>query len=340
MTGILSHIIRRQFSNQFENVATEALAYLLSESEEVSLTMGSIVRDVVNDLPPLRFRTQQNAGGMRPDLWGLAGATPRMLVENKFWAGLTDNQPVEYLGLLAEVTEPSALLFVVPGARQGVVWRELLRRLDDAEIRHDEVGTGPELEHACTTSLGPAMALTSWPKLLARLGPAVSDSAGLAADLEQLRSLCESADLDAFHPFKREDLTSHLIPSTIGQLTTVVRQAVDLGIGSGALSTKGTLPKANWDGAGQYASFPAPGVGLWLGVDYPAWKAHGFPVWLRFNATDWGRAHEVRPIAEPWAHARGLPIMKVDGVLYVAIDVPAGEDLDRTADRAHDPRFP
>ncbi len=46
------------------------------------------------DLPELTFKTQQTEGSIRPDMWGFAGNEPCVYIENKFWAGLTDNQPV------------------------------------------------------------------------------------------------------------------------------------------------------------------------------------------------------------------------------------------------------
>ncbi len=66
---------------------------------------------------------------MRPDMWGMDGSEPRVFIENKFWAGFTDNQPVEYLKLLAKYSQPSVLLVVVPEARQETIWRELKQRM-------------------------------------------------------------------------------------------------------------------------------------------------------------------------------------------------------------------
>ena len=49
-----------------------------------------------------------------------------MLIEAKFRAGLTDNQPMAYLKRLPANT-PSALLFVAPAARLTTLWNELRR---------------------------------------------------------------------------------------------------------------------------------------------------------------------------------------------------------------------
>ena len=97
MSTVFSHIIQKRFSQVNEDVATDALAYVLESSEAARSGMTKLLRGILPDLPPLRFKTQQVDGTIRPDMWCFAGAEPRVFVENKFWAGLTDNQPVSYL---------------------------------------------------------------------------------------------------------------------------------------------------------------------------------------------------------------------------------------------------
>ena len=73
-----------------------------------------LLRGIEADLPDLHFRTQQTEGSIRPDMWGFDGLDPRVFVKNKFWAGLTDNQPVSYIEQLSAFTQPTVLLVVVP----------------------------------------------------------------------------------------------------------------------------------------------------------------------------------------------------------------------------------
>jgi hypothetical protein len=120
-------------------------------------------------MPELRFRTQQTEGSIRPDMWGFDGVNPRVFVENKFWAGLTDNQPVNYLRQLSEYTQPAVLLFVVPAEREQTLWRELIRRLEDAGISAPDKKTAAGIAQYSPTSIGPILALTSWTRLLAVL---------------------------------------------------------------------------------------------------------------------------------------------------------------------------
>lgn len=134
METVLSHIVRKRFSAEYENVATEALAFIVQSSEAAKRGLMKLFHGIAPDLPSLQFRTQQNEGSARPDMCGLSDGIPRVFIENKFWAGLTENQPVTYLGILSKYDKPCILLVVVPEARQETMWRELLRRLTGAGI--------------------------------------------------------------------------------------------------------------------------------------------------------------------------------------------------------------
>ena len=129
MQTVFSHIVQKRFSQVNEDVATDALAFILHSSESARNGMIRLLRGIIPNMPSLRFRTQQSAqqteGSIRPDMWGYDEAEPRVFVENKFWAGLTDNQPVAYLRKLAEYTQPTVLLVVVPDAREQTMRREL-----------------------------------------------------------------------------------------------------------------------------------------------------------------------------------------------------------------------
>ena len=130
MHTVFSHIIQKRFSRMNEDVATDALAYVLESSDAARRGMTKLIRGITPDLPSLRFQAQQVEGAIRPDLWGFADNEARVFIENKFWAGLTDNQPTSCLQQLAAHRQPTLLLVVAPAARERTLWRELLRRLD------------------------------------------------------------------------------------------------------------------------------------------------------------------------------------------------------------------
>src|SRR5687767_5081415 len=125
MNTVFSHIVQRRLSQENENVATEALAFIVESSAPARAGLMKVLTGVAPGLPALRFRTQQTKENARPDMWGFDGGTPRVFIENKFWAGLTENQPVQYLRVLAHYPNPAVLLTVVPANRLETVRREL-----------------------------------------------------------------------------------------------------------------------------------------------------------------------------------------------------------------------
>jgi hypothetical protein len=89
--------------------------------------LNSIPTSLDLPLPEVRsFRTQSPAENLAiPDLAGFnAEGRVRILLENKFWVGLTANQPAAYLERLPE-DGLGLLLLVVPRRRLHALWPDL-----------------------------------------------------------------------------------------------------------------------------------------------------------------------------------------------------------------------
>lgn len=101
-TSLFAHLAL-QFGSQPENLATEALGYVLQHSETARAAVRDLVRGLGSTIDDdLTYATQSSGEDLaRPDLVGRSstGAEP-LLIEVKFWAGLTENQPVAYLARL------------------------------------------------------------------------------------------------------------------------------------------------------------------------------------------------------------------------------------------------
>jgi hypothetical protein len=332
MQTVFSHIIQKRFSQVNEDVATDALAYVLESSEPAREGMMKLLRGIVPDLPPLRFKTQQAEGAIRPDMWGFSGTRPRVFVENKFWAGLTDNQPVSYLKELSAHPEPTVLLVVAPAAREQTLWRELKHRLAAAGITATDRAAAAAVPCSADTELGPVLALTSWGNVLSVLEHQCADDPGPRGDLVQLRALCDSADMDAFTPLSGEQLSDQRTPGLVLQLGAIVQATVDLAVSEGVLEIKRLNPQASWERIGRYARFAGQrqeGVGVWFGVHFGLWKTHGAtPLWVVFHDTGFGRGREVRALVEPWAVQNGVLTAATGADFAVAFEIPEAEEKD------------
>ena len=95
----------------------------------------------------------------------------RVLVENKFWTGLTETQPVGYLDQLPS-DAPAALLFVVPHTRLHIVWAELKERCATKKIDLTDEAKTDDIAWSRTGNR--ILAITSWKHVLAQLQQAAS----------------------------------------------------------------------------------------------------------------------------------------------------------------------
>ena len=333
METVFSHIIQKRFSQVNEDVATDALAFILNSSVAAQNGMMKLLRGINPKLPNLQFRTQQTEGGIRPDLWGVGETEPCVFVENKFWAGLTDNQPVSYMRQLAEyTTQPAILLVVVPGAREQTMWRELKHRLimDGISVTDRGFHAGG-IACSGTTEIGPILALTSWKRLLSVLELEVADDPAARSDLLQLQALCESADQDAFLPISSVEITDQRTPAFILQLNLIVQASVDLAITKGVVNIDGLRPQASWERIGRYIRFfDQKGVGFWFGIHFKAWEKYGeTPLWLISYPGEFSRVHVVRPVIESWAAREGVFTAFQNDELAVAMNIVTGEEKDQ-----------
>src|SRR4051812_11464475 len=122
MDTLLAHLAFRRLTSQTEDLATEALAYLLSQSESARGAVKRHVERFGGNLPDQLVYVTQSVGEHeeRPDLVGQTrDGVELLLLEAKFWASLTENQPVTYLKRLPP---GGILLFVVPEARIPSTW--------------------------------------------------------------------------------------------------------------------------------------------------------------------------------------------------------------------------
>ncbi|MCA1492005.1 hypothetical protein I6F11_13840 [Ensifer sp. NBAIM29] len=115
----------------------------------------------------LSFATQAVAeDDGRPDIEAYSCDLQRcVVVETKFHAGLTINQPLTYAARL-QAGRPSALVFVIPSARMSSLWQELTRRLKGGDyLVSSRREIQPELWHA-TFGAGHHFVLVSWRAVL------------------------------------------------------------------------------------------------------------------------------------------------------------------------------
>ncbi|HEY5140395.1 MAG TPA: hypothetical protein VIJ25_13930 [Methylococcales bacterium] len=130
-----------------EDIASEGLTYILQRSKSARRAINKIIKsDCDLDFEDLSFTTQNSGDKLeRPDISGYNSNGKEVLIlEAKFWASLTDKQPIEYLERLK--SNNSVLVFICPTLRVRPVFDELLKRVKATQFQFT-----PNKETHCIT---------------------------------------------------------------------------------------------------------------------------------------------------------------------------------------------
>ena len=298
---LLAHLAGA-FSHQPETVATESLGHILSGSEVARGALRDVLLSVGTDIGPIaRVRTEATGEeGERPDLVCLdRDGGERLLIEAKFWAGLTDHQPVTYLRRLPDHHQ-SALLVVAPSLRSETLWPELMRRVSQAEvIELGDVGTERQVRWVVVGDRRRLM-LTSWRTLLDSLASAAEAAGdmGTANDVLQLQGLADRQDSDAFLPLRPEQLGLEL-PRLILHLVQLVDDVCSR-IFQTEWAARNRMQR-RWEG-GHWQYMNLGGLNAWFGLSFELWRDYReTPLWFGFQESAWrDHGEEILSKLEPF----------------------------------------
>lgn len=286
MTTLFSGVVPL-FTSRLEDVAVEALGYILTGSESARQALQQMLSVGGADVGEIgRVRTQASGErGERPDLSvDDADGTERVLIEAKFWASLTDNQPVSYLSRLSR-NGSSALLFVVPMQRMETLWPEVCRLSREAgyDVLLDS-DTG-DVRSAVVDGSSCRLMLTSWAALLNAMAAQTSGDPAVLADIQQLRGLTEQMDSEAFLPLRSEEFAPWFA-RRMRQLPGLIDDATNRARDLGWVSTERLARTPLRSGYGRYIQLA--GVYARFDINYDYWAERGdTPLWLwLYNVND------------------------------------------------------
>lgn len=321
-----------------ENVATEALAYILRRYPAVWQPLRKWLALTQIELPDrLLFSTQVTDQGddAIPDLVGASPETgkPIFVIESKFWAGLTPHQPTTYLRRLVAGT-PGIVLAISPKKRFETLWPKLLRACDEGQIAYG--AASPVVSGLRFVSVGPshALVLTTWEAILGIMNSdaAARSDVELAGDVEQLNGLAERMDSSAFLPLVPGDLSRQFglravqYADMVESIVKVLRR--DHGADITGLSAGRTLYSI-----GRY--FKLQHLGLFLTFAADIWAKFGeTPLWLRVKYRSGEPGQDALWPTPPWLREAlidafpGDPdrIRQTTDGLYVSIELKTYAD--------------
>lgn len=293
MQSLLGQFYSRIKGSQ-EDIASEGLTYILQRSKSARLAINKIIKsDCGLDFEDLNFSTQ-NIGGKseRPDISGFdTDGNEILILEAKFWAALTDNQPIEYLKRLKQ---NSALVFICPTLRVRPVFDELLKRVKTTQINF----TTNHETHSITFEDNKHLTVKTWNEILGtvKLHLVQANEQLLISDIDQIIGLCNTIDSNAFLPLQSDDL-SPKYAKRINSYYDLLDKVVDELKKREIADTKGLNATPQRYGYTRYFKTKKFGIALNIKFDYWA-SCADTPFWINFKELTsdkgWSMTNELR----------------------------------------------
>ena len=277
---LLAYLVS-SFPGNTENIATETLRHILDRSDACRVALNDVIQSGIRDVNPIiAVKTQVNqADGTIPDLVGFdETGTERVLIEVKFWADLTSNQPNAYINRLPD-DGPTVVMFLVPEERVQSLWP----RLQERSKRKYDFLIEIESERKCVRVKGTQkhLMIASWGGLLDSMAARTRDygELGVETEIRQLRSLAKYADVGAFKPIRRGEEFGADSEVRLRQYKRLIDAATERGIEQGWASRKGLNVSRRPYGYGRFIRLREHV--LWFGVNTDQFERTGeTPLWL------------------------------------------------------------
>ena len=260
--SLLSHIASN-FISEYENVANSSIAYLLNKYLASRMVLKNILQ--IDETPSYFITELATKSNGRPDITGLdSDGNKQVIIEGKFWANLTDNQPANYL---RELSENGRLLFLAPEKRKISLKAEIKKRLNEDDKR---------------------IYIFSWNEFLDLIEVENSKDYNqfLLSDITQLKELCLKMDKEGMPPLSQSDLDpmngriAYQFSDLIDECKSVIRSWKESDF-------KGTRTTSLKGGHSFY--FKAFGFGCQLSFSSYNWFTYenNTPIWLYIMDEEW-----------------------------------------------------
>ena len=254
MANSLLAFLYSRIKGSQEDTATLSLNYILGRSEILCSAFTRLLSERLHlEYIPLAYSPQViGKQKERPDIVGFNGTQKRIIIEAKFFASLTENQPNTYL---ASLDGQGGLVFLCPESRLNWLWDYLVNSVQCQPIGQDQY---------CVDVNGTHMAIVSWYDMFSYL-QSFSDSKAPESmeDLHQLWGYCKQIEESSFFPFSEDDFDPGIARSIDRYYYVVDETVANLFSRKDISATKfRTRQQAQWFGLSQYLSVEGIGVGI------------------------------------------------------------------------------
>jgi hypothetical protein len=286
MTNCVFGHLALKFGAHPENLASEALNYIVNKSPNAKHSFVRYLNNLTNLKlqHELTFDTQHHGedNGI-PDLVGINSKKEQVLiVETKFWAGLTEHQPVTYLKRLPP-GEQGILLFVAPELRMPALWNELSRRCKEVDIELNDLMTDRADVFLSPLNEYHYLSACTWRSVLEYIKTELSQANEhqTVSDIDQLLGLSNVMDAEAFWPLQSEELTGS-IPNRLQQFSQIIDDIGNMAAKRG-FSVVNKSSHFGWRGK----QVEINSVKFWYYFDTYVWHEFGLsPFWIIFDTNE------------------------------------------------------
>lgn len=335
--NLLAHLSFR-LTSQHEVIATEGLTYVLQQSSECRRAVELLAGSIGCLISEITSYQSEVAGENleRPDIVGrTSDGHEAIIIEGKFDAGLTDNQPNNYLLRLSE-SEAGLLIFVVPELRVEGLWKVVTSRASDSFSlsAQEDLPDGSKC-----ISVGPnsKLMMVSWGNLLnTLLQPAQRSGSMITSDILQLISLCNRIEGETFKPFNSEELTSVQLGRRHRDLCNLVDAITDRLLEARIVSAKGMKATPQRDGYVRYFRLgdDTSKFGAYVKLDYSLWVENEVsPIW--FGPQNSSIDH-LRETFKNTGMVDGLSVIDKGTTLNLPLEIKLGQEFSEIVDCAID----
>ena len=301
--SLLAHIASN-FIVEYENVANSGICYLLNQYQtarevlKARLELDKIPSSFVTELA-----TKQNG---RPDVTGLSqSGEKQIIIEGKFWANLTDNQPKNYL---QELSKNGKLLFLVPEKRLISLKAQIEKRFNGINSK---------------------IVIYSWLDFLNQIEREnhKNHNHKLASDLLQIKGLCQKMDTEGMPPLSISDLDP-MNGKRLCHFSNIIDECNAILREWEYADFKKLKTQSSKYGHGFY--FWGYSFGCYLHFDSKKWFTHDnhTPIWLSIKTKglkDWEESEKINH------HLKEYDAINSFGCYY-GISLVAGYDKNQTID--------
>ena len=289
MASLLGQFFTRINGSQ-EDIASEGMVYVLQSSKYARDSICKLINSYTGfDFQDINYITQFiGEKKERPDISGInKNGSEVIIMEAKFWASLTENQPVEYLNRLKP---NSVLIFICPSLRIISLNNEIQVKLKESKTNFINKGNAFFIEEK------KHIIIFDWKIILENIKDTLvnHNERVLISDIDQIIGFCEIIDNYSFLPIMNCDL-SPSIPKRINSYCDLLDKIVEKLKSNIEYIIKGS--RATPQKYGYTIYFSTERYGLALEINMKMWELYAdTPFWytVKYGGNTWDQPQELK----------------------------------------------